>query len=160
VATGAVVACLALCSALLQPWAGRAHDRGVLNTRLAMAAGFVLIVAGFTCAATVPGLGGLIPAAVAIGLGVGAITPVAFAVLAAESRPERLGQTMGSAEVGREIGEAGGPLLVGAFASAATVAVGIGGFAAVVAAVGLAAVGRRASRDPNRAQTGTPNAAD
>ncbi|MGH3575430.1 MAG: hypothetical protein ACRDUW_27030 [Pseudonocardiaceae bacterium] len=33
--------------------------------------------------------------------------------------PERLGQTMGAAEVGRELGDAGGPLLVGAVAAAA-----------------------------------------
>jgi hypothetical protein len=31
----------------------------------------------------------------------------------------RLGQTMGAAEVGRELGDAGGPLLVAAAASAA-----------------------------------------
>jgi MFS family permease len=142
VATGAVVACLALASTLVQPRAGRAHDRGRLSSRQAMAAGFALTVAGFVIAATVPGLGGLLPAAVAVGLGVGTITPVAFADLAAGSRPERLGQTMGSAEVGRELGDGGGPLLVGAFASVATLAGGLGGFAVVLAAIGVAATGR------------------
>ncbi|WP_433298090.1 MFS transporter [Pseudonocardia sp. CA-142604] len=146
VATGAVVACLALASTLVQPRAGRAHDRGRLSSRQAMAAGFALTVAGFVIAATVPGLGGLILAAVAVGLGVGTITPVAFADLAAGSRPERLGQTMGSAEVGRELGDGGGPLLVGALASVATVAGGLGGFAVVLAAIGVAATGRGGRR--------------
>jgi DHA1 family tetracycline resistance protein-like MFS transporter len=148
IGTGAVVACLALASTLVQPWAGRAHDRGMVGIRTAMAAGFGLIVIGFAAAATMPGLAGLIPAAVAVGLGVGAITPVAFAALAAASRPERLGQTMGSAEVGRELGDAGGPLLVGALASVTTVAAGIGGFAAVVAVIGVVATVRLRSRAP------------
>ena len=33
---------------------------------------------------------------------------------------ERLGQTLGAAEIGRQLGDAGGPLLVGAVAAAAT----------------------------------------
>ena len=47
-----------------------------------------------------------------IGAGTGLITPLGFAALAASTPPERLGQTMGAAELGRELGDAGGPLLV------------------------------------------------
>jgi DHA1 family tetracycline resistance protein-like MFS transporter len=48
------------------------------------------------------------------------VTPIGFAHLAATTPAERLGQTMGSAEIGRELGDAGGPLLVGALAAAIT----------------------------------------
>ena len=68
-----------------------------------------------------------------IGVGTGLITPLAFAALAAASPPERLGQTMGAAEIGRELGDAGGPLLVGGIAAAATLAVGFLGLAGVSA---------------------------
>ncbi|MEU7816854.1 MFS transporter, partial [Pseudonocardia sp. NPDC049154] len=143
IVTGAVVACLALASTLVQPRAGRAHDRGRLSTRTALAAGFALMVAGFVLAAVVTGIGALVASAVVIGLGVGIATPVAFASLAASSPPERLGQTMGSAEVGRELGDAGGPLLVGVVAAAASVAAGLGALAAVLAVVGVAATAGR-----------------
>jgi hypothetical protein len=43
--------------------------------------------------------------------------------------PERLGQTMGAAEVGRELGDAGGPLLVGATAAALTINWGLAALA-------------------------------
>ncbi|GAA4677940.1 hypothetical protein GCM10023215_08470 [Pseudonocardia yuanmonensis] len=145
IVTGAVVACLALSSTLVQPRAGRAHDRGRLSARTALAAGFALMVGGFVLAATIPGIGALVASAVVLGLGVGVATPVAFASLAASSPPERLGQTMGSAEVGRELGDAGGPLLVGAVAAAASIAAGLGALAAVLAVVGIAGtVGRQA----------------
>lgn len=71
-------------------------------------------------AVLIPGIAGLITAAILIGIGVGLITPIGFAYLAATAPKERLGQTMGSAEVGRELGDAGGPLLVGALATAVT----------------------------------------
>jgi DHA1 family tetracycline resistance protein-like MFS transporter len=141
VATGAVVAALALTSSLVQPWAGRAHDRGALGAGRAQASGFALLVVGFAVAASVPGLAGVLPAAIAVGLGVGVLTPVAFAVLAAGSPAERMGQTMGAAEVGRELGDAGGPLLVGALAAVTTVEFGLGGLAAVLAVLGLATAG-------------------
>lgn len=84
-----------------------------------MSTGLLLAAAG--CAAVViPGIMGLASAAVLIGIGVGVVTPIGFASLAASTPAERLGQTMGSAEVGRELGDAGGPLLVGALAAAAT----------------------------------------
>ncbi|MFD7660914.1 MFS transporter, partial [Actinosynnema sp. NPDC059797] len=59
--------------------------------------------------------------------------PIGFAHLAATTPEERLGQTLGSAEVGRELGDAGGPLLVGALAAATTLGVGLLGLAALLA---------------------------
>jgi len=51
---------------------------------------------------------------------------------------------MGSAELGREIGDAGGPLLVGGIAAASTLALGYGGLAILLVAVpGAALLGRR-----------------
>ena len=117
--TGAIVSLLAAAAALVQPRAGRARDDGRIGDRTGLATG--LIVAASGCAAVlIPGVAGLITAAVLIGIGVGLITPIGFAYLAATAPKERLGQTMGSAEVGRELGDAGGPLLVGALAAAIT----------------------------------------
>jgi hypothetical protein len=45
---------------------------------------------------------------------------------------------LGSAEVGRELGDAGGPLLVGAIATAATLVAGLLGLAAALAVLGVA----------------------
>ncbi|MDQ6753631.1 MAG: MFS transporter [Actinomycetota bacterium] len=146
VATGATVSVLAICAAVAQLWAGRAVDVGRISSVRALGLGLILTTAGLAVAA-VPGLAGLIVAAVAIGAGTGIITPVAFASLAASTPPERLGQTMGSAELGRELGDAGGPLLVGGIAAAATLALGFGTLALLLAAVPAAAVlGRRRIR--------------
>jgi MFS family permease len=60
-------------------------------------------------AATLPGLTGVLLAAVGIGTGTGLITPLGFASLAASTPEERIGQTMGSGELGRELGDARGP---------------------------------------------------
>ena len=54
---------------------------------------------------------------------------------------------MGAAEIGRELGDAGGPLLVGGLAAVATVAVGFLGLAGVSA---LSAVGVALTRPPAR----------
>ena len=92
---------------------------------------------------------GLLVAAVLIGVGTGLITPLASLALAAVSPPERLGQTMGSAEIGRELGDAGGPLLVGALATAATLAAGFLGLAVALAlAAGAVACTPPRSRRP------------
>jgi MFS family permease len=56
---------------------------------------------------------GLLAAAILIGTGVGVITPISFAYLTITTPQERLGQTLGAAEIGRELGDAGGPLLAG-----------------------------------------------
>ncbi|MFE0025635.1 MFS transporter [Amycolatopsis sp. NPDC059021] len=128
-ATGAIVSLLAACAALVQPWSGRARDAGRIRDGAGMAAGLALAAAGMTLAAAVPGVAGLVIAAVAIGTGTGLVTPIGFAHLAASTPPERLGQTMGAAEVGRELGDAGGPLLVGAIAAATTLGLGLTGLA-------------------------------
>jgi DHA1 family tetracycline resistance protein-like MFS transporter len=106
-----------------------------------MPVGLLLTTAGFAPAAVLPGLLGLLVAALAIGIGTGLVTPLAFAALAASTPPERLGQTMGNAEVGRELGDAGGPLLVGGIAVATTVSAGLLTLAAPLAAT-AAVVGR------------------
>ncbi|MEU5594982.1 MFS transporter [Streptomyces sp. NPDC020298] len=136
VATGAVVSVLAGCSAVVQPRAGRALDDGRLTTRTGLAAGLSVTAAGLACA-LLPGLAGILGAAALIGVGTGLITPLGFAALAASTPTERLGQTMGAAELGRELGDAGGPLLVAAVASLATLTYG---FVALAALIGMGAV--------------------
>ena len=96
-ATGTIVSLLALCAALVQPRAGRAHDTGRLPSRTGMAAGLLLAAAGFALAAAVSGPVTLGIAAVAIGVGAGLVTPLGFAALAAHAPPGRTGQTMGAA---------------------------------------------------------------
>ncbi|GGS23385.1 hypothetical protein GCM10010269_72840 [Streptomyces humidus] len=118
VATGAVVSVLAACAAVVQLRAGRALDRGRLTTRAGITGGLLVAAAGMGCA-MVPGLTGLLKGAALIGAGTGLITPLGFAALAASTPAERLGQPMGAAELGRELGDAGGPLLVATVASLA-----------------------------------------
>jgi len=133
-ATGAIVSLLAAAAAVLQPRAGRARDRGRIGDHTGLAAGLALTAIG--CAAVViPGGAGLVVAALLIGCGVGVITPIGFAHLATTAPTERLGQTLGAAEVGRELGDAGGPLLVGGLAAAATLTPALLTFAALLTAV-------------------------
>lgn len=144
VVTGAVVSVLALTTAIAQPAAGRALDAGRVTVTAGITAGIALTAAGLT-AALIPGLVGLICAAVVIGAGCGLITPLAFTMLARSTPQERLGQTMGAAEIGRECGDAAGPLVVAAIAAAAGVPWGFVGLAAIVAVSGVAT--HRVSRD-------------
>ncbi|RCV53386.1 MFS transporter [Marinitenerispora sediminis] len=134
VATGAAVSVLAACGALVQPLAGRALDAGRISAPAGLATGLLVTAAGLA-AALIPGLAGVLLAAVAIGAGTGLITPVAFAVLAADAPEERMGQVMGSAELGRELGDAGGPLLVAGVATATALS---GGFATLALLLALA----------------------
>jgi MFS family permease len=153
-ATGAVVSALAASAAVVQPWAGRARDAGRIGDGVGMAAGLVLAAAGLVLAAVLPGLAGLLVAAITIGAGTGLITPIGFAHLAGTTPAERLGQTMGSAEIGRELGDAGGPLLVGAIATVSTVSLGMGTLAipltltaaAVIKAAGTTSVAPQHNR--------------
>ncbi|MFJ4932094.1 MFS transporter [Streptomyces sp. NPDC088736] len=119
VATGAAVSVLAACAAVVQPQAGRALDAGRLSPRGGITAGLLLAAAGLGCA-TLPGVSGVLSGAALIGAGTGLITPLGFAALAASTPAERLGQTMGAAELGRELGDAGGPLLVAGLATLTT----------------------------------------
>ncbi|WP_020136927.1 MFS transporter [Streptomyces sp. 351MFTsu5.1] len=132
VATGAAVSVLAACAAVVQPRAGRALDEGRLTARSGLLAGLLVTAAGLACA-RLPGLAGVLCAAALIGAGTGLITPLGFATLASSTPPERLGQTMGSAELGRELGDAGGPLLVAAVATATTLTYGYAVLAVLLA---------------------------
>ena len=62
VVLGAVVSLLAAAAALVQPLAGRRHDQKRLDANAGMAAGLLVAAAGFTVAALVPGLAGLMVA--------------------------------------------------------------------------------------------------
>lgn len=134
IATGALVSLLALTAAIIQPWAGRAHDRATLHASAGPAALAVAAI-GFVIAVAAPNAIGIAVAAVLIGAGIAISTPVGFANLAAAAPDGRMGQTMGAGEVGRELGDAGGPILVGAVSP-----LGLGaGLAALAAAIGLGA---------------------
>ena len=136
IATGAAVSLLALSAAIAQPRAGRALDAGRLSTRTGIGIGLSLAAAGFVCAA-LPGVVFLLLSAALIGIGTGVITPLGFAALAKSTPPERLGQTMGTAELGRELGDAGGPLLVATIATVAALDAGYLTLAAILAVAPL-----------------------
>ncbi len=137
-ATGALVSLLAAVAAVLQPWAGRRLDAGRLHPA-AGAAALALCAAGFLAAIAAPGAAGIAVGAILVGIGVAVATPLGFTLLAAAAPPGRLGRTMGAAEVGRELGDAGGPVLVGAFGLVSLTA-GLGALAvALLACAGLLA---------------------
>ncbi|MCD2497792.1 MFS transporter [Microbacterium nymphoidis] len=116
----AAVAVLALVSTVVQPLVGRWRDEDRISTRAGSAAGLLLAAAALVLLAFAPGVATMFIAAAAFGLMTGTVTPLAFAHLADVTPHARMGRTMGSAELGREIGDAGGPLLVGAVATAWT----------------------------------------
>ena len=143
VATGAAVSLLAVVTAITQPLAGRARDAGRLADLPGMAAGLVLAAAGLGCAALLPGAG------------IGAATPLGFAALAACAPPGRLGQTMGAAEVGRELGDAGGPVLVGAVGLVGLTA-GLGALAAALVICAALIAPRTRASPPSPAGSTAP----
>ena len=96
--------------------------------------------------ALLPGLVGLVSAAIVIGAGCGLITPLAFTMLARSTPQDRLGQTMGAAEIGRECGDAAGPLAVASIAAATSVPFGFAGLAVIVALAGATTVGFNRAR--------------
>ncbi|WP_328907532.1 MFS transporter [Streptomyces sp. NBC_00234] len=149
VATGAAVSVLAATAAVVQPRAGRALDAGRLATGNGLLAGMLVTAVGLA-AAMLPGLAGVLLAAALIGTGTGLITPLGFAALAASTPEERMGQTMGSAELGRELGDAGGPLLVAGVATVSTLTYGYAALAALLAAGALLALAgsRRTAHAP------------
>ncbi len=142
IATGAAVSVLAACGAVAQPYAGRALDAGRLRADIGLAAGLVLTATGLACA-LIPGVVGVVAAAVGIGVGTGVITPIGFASLAASTPENRIGQTMGAAELGRELGDAGGPLLVAAAAATAPLAAGYAALATLTALASTTVLVRR-----------------
>jgi DHA1 family tetracycline resistance protein-like MFS transporter len=135
IATGAAVSVLAATSTLIQPRVGSLLDAGQLDRRVA-AAGLAMAAIGLVTAAALRGPLPLVAAAALIGGGIGMGTPLGFAALADAAPAGRLGQTMGAGEVGRELGDAGGPLVVGAL-SVISLAAGLSGLAAII---GIAAV--------------------
>ncbi|MEU7527124.1 MFS transporter [Saccharothrix sp. NPDC042600] len=138
--SGLAVSTMAAAAALVQPLVGRLRDQGRVRDTAGMATGLLVAAAGYAVAAAFTGPVALFAAALAIGAGAGAATPLGFAALAAATPPERLGQTMGSAEVGREVGDAGGPLLVGAIATATTLGGGLLALTATLAAAAVAII--------------------
>ncbi|GAB2917979.1 MFS transporter [Streptomyces mayteni] len=142
-ATGAAVSVLAACAAFAQPWAGRRLDDGRLTIHGGLVAGLLTTAGGLSCA-MLPGPLGVLSGAALIGAGTGLITPLGFAALAATTPEARIGQTMGTAELGRELGDAGGPLLVAAAATTATLTWGYAALALLVALLPLALRGRPA----------------
>ena len=112
-AATAAITVLAVTSALAQPWVGRWNDTGRIRTRTASIAGTASVAFAFLLVGTLPGAVTILLAALLTGIGVAILTPVAFGHLAATSPPDRLGRTMGTAELGRETGDAIGPLVVG-----------------------------------------------
>lgn len=137
----AAVTVLAVTSTLIQPVVGRLRDTGRIRSRVGITIGLLSIAVGLTILALEPVLVTLYLSAVALGLGIGVTTPLAFAHLAATTPHERMGRTMGNAEIGREVGDAGGPLLVGGIASASTLTAGLGALALIVTAVAATALG-------------------
>ena len=148
-ATGAAVSVLAATGALVQPRAGRALDEGRITVAGGLTAG-LLLAAGGLASAAVGGLGAVLLAAVLIGAGTGLITPLGFAALAGATPPARLGQTLGAAELGRELGDAGGPLLVAAVATGVTQAAGYAALAVILAAGALVMLVRGTARERRR----------
>jgi MFS family permease len=154
VVTGAVVSMLALVAALVQPRIGRALDAGRVRSGPGLAAGLGLTAAGLACAA-IPGVAGIVIAALLIGAGTGVITPLGFAAIASVAPQERMGQMMGAAEIGRELGDAGGPLVVAGIATSASVAAGFGGLAVLLGVAALvSARGTARAPTPRRAHGG------
>ncbi|WP_335990759.1 MFS transporter [Glycomyces sp. MUSA5-2] len=138
----AAVAVLALASTAVQPFVGRLRDADRITDRTGTSAGLALAAVALGLIAIAPHWSTLLGSAVLLGVTVGSVTPLAFAHLAAATPEERMGRTMGNAELGRELGDAGGPLLVGAIATAATLPVALGALAALsLASAGLARFG-------------------
>ena len=141
VAGTAAVSVLAVASLLVQPRIGAMRDRHRIGDAGGMRTGLLLTAAGVALVAAVPGPATIFIAAAVIGAGVGAATPLGFAHLADSTPKERMGRTMGSAELGRELGDAGGPLLVGAAATAVSLPLGLGLLALLVAAAAVPRLG-------------------
>jgi hypothetical protein len=105
---------------LVSPPPGYSPGRAAPTTRGRCPHGFraALVLAsagaGFRLAAAFPGPGGIAAAALLVSAGVDVVTPTGFTRLAASAPADRLGRTMGAGVVGCELGDAGGPILVGA----------------------------------------------
>ena len=135
----AVVSVMAVLSAATQQIVGRVRDSRPGITLPGIVVGILLIAVGFAAVAIFPNVAVLYVAGAVLGVGIGATTTLGFAELGSGTPPERMGRTMGTAELGREIGDAGGPLLVGAVATTVTLGVGLAAFAGIAALVAATA---------------------
>lgn len=142
------VSILAVVSAVVQPRIGRLHDTAPHRATLIMSIGAGLLVVALGLLALAPSLVTIVAAAILVGVGVGGITPLGFARLATTTPPDRMGRTMGSAELGREVGDAGGPILVGIIAGAATLPLALGVMAATAAIAATIGAGLTSSTKP------------
>lgn len=151
-ASVAIASVLALSSTLVQPRVGAIRDAGTVSDRVGTVIGLAVIAAGVLLTAIFPHTLALYAAAILIGVGIGITTPFAFASLADATPPERMGRTMGSAELGREVGDTVGPLLLGAVATAATLPLGLAALGALTlgAAAYVGSSGARTARGPSR----------
>lgn len=155
VASVAIASVLAVTSAAVQPRIGALRDRHPGRDRAGIVAGLVTIALGILLAAAVPSVAALYVAAIVIGAGIGVVTPLAFAVLADSTPPERIGRTMGSAELGRELGDSAGPLLVGAVATAVALPAGLAALGGTTLIAG-GIVGTRRLRSQGGRRESTP----
>lgn len=149
----AAIGVLALVSTTMQPIVGRLRDQQRLSTRIGSSAGLLGAAAGLGLLAVLPSATTLFIAAVAFGAMIGTVTPLAFSHLAAATPEERMGRTMGNAELGREAGDAGGPLLVGLVATAWSLPAALGALATltvVSAAIGWSALSAGRTRQGRR----------
>lgn len=144
----AAVSLLAIASLLTQPRIGRLRDNGGISDAQGMRWGLLVTAGGVALLALAPGPVTIYLAAAAIGAGVGMATPTGFAHLADTTPPGRMGRTMGSAELGRELGDAGGPLLVGGIATLIGLPAGLGALAALVAVASIPRLGGNGSGTP------------
>jgi MFS family permease len=148
IAGTAAASVLAIASATTQPWVGKQRDLERIRDAAGMKAGLLLIAAGIGAVAVVPSSTTVFIAALLVGAGVGLTTPLAFAHLADVTPQERMGRTMGSAELGRELGDAGGPLIVGGIATLAGLPLGLGALALLVIAASRLRLSDRPAQSP------------
>lgn len=130
----AVASMLALALVAAQPLAGLWIDEGRVRVQWFAPAALLLCAAGLAVCGWAPNVPVLLAGALIVGLGVAGATPSGYAALAARTAPERMGRTMGTAEMGREIGDAAAPALLGIVAASVGLAMGLTGLALALAA--------------------------
>jgi MFS family permease len=148
IVSAVAVTLLAVTSSLVQPRAGRMHDSGRLGTAPALAGAMSAIILGIAVLVLVPSAASILGGAVLVGGGIGVATPIGFSMLASVAPRERLGRMMGAAELGREAGEAAGPLFVSALVPALALPGALLCLAALPLAAGVGATLRGRTAPP------------
>jgi len=112
----------------------------------------IVIAAGLTTASIAGSSAVLLTSATVIGVGVGLLTPAFFAAVFARAGAHERGAASGTASMAIDVGLGGGPMVVGALASAATLpaAFGVAAAVAVIGSVWALAVGRRTAGEKQR----------